>query len=73
MRCTSYRIALLLCGDIGTVLDAIKKREPDLVGVPISSQKAMAEAFMKNDVARDVARFYLSDKFFDLWKKYMKR
>jgi tetratricopeptide (TPR) repeat protein len=73
MRCTSYRIALLFCGDIGTVLDAVKKREPDLVGVPISSQKSMAEAFMKNDVARDLAGFYLSDLFHDYWKKYLKR
>jgi hypothetical protein len=55
------------------VLDAIKKREPDLVGVPVSSQKSMTEAFMKNDLARDIAGFYLSDQFYDYWKKYLKR
>jgi tetratricopeptide (TPR) repeat protein len=73
MRCTSCRIALLGCGDIGTVLDAIKKREQDLVGVPTSTPKAITDAFMKNDVARETARFYLSKLFQDLWRTYLKR
>ncbi|MFH1436841.1 MAG: hypothetical protein ABIJ56_14130, partial [Pseudomonadota bacterium] len=72
MKCTAYRVALLGCGDIGTILDAMKKREPELKGVPLSSQKAMRKAFMKNEVARDIAAFGLSDTFLDLWYKYLK-
>jgi len=73
IKATSLRLALLRCGDIGAVLDMLKKREPDLVGIPASNPEGICNAFSKNEFTKEVARFVLSRAYVDLWRKYLKR
>ena len=57
MQVTGMRLALLACGDLGAVLDAVKKRDPSLIGRPLATAEARRDAFSHSDLATAIIRF----------------
>ncbi|MBW2260677.1 MAG: tetratricopeptide repeat protein [Deltaproteobacteria bacterium] len=70
MQATALRLALLACGDPGAVLDAIKKRDPELLGVPLTNAHARRKAFERSDLAMAVLRFIQDPETVQLWTRY---
>jgi hypothetical protein len=70
MQVTALRLALLACGDPGSILDAIKKRDPGLLGIPVTNARALRQAFSRSDLALAIFAFILDPDTVGLWKKY---
>ncbi len=70
MQATALRLALLACGDPGAVLDAIKKRDPELLGVPLTNAHACRKAFERSDLALAILRFVQHPDTVRLWTRY---
>ncbi len=73
MQATVLRLALLACGDPGAVLDAIKKRDPELLGVPLTNAHACRKAFERSDMALAFLRFIQHPDTVRLWTRYSGR
>jgi len=71
MQATAMRLALLAAGDLGSVLDAVKKRDPVLIGVPLTSTQSRREAFERSELAMDLLRFVLTPSTAELWERYV--
>jgi tetratricopeptide (TPR) repeat protein len=71
MHATTLRLALLAAGDLGAVLDAVKKRDPVLIGVPLTNAQSRREAFARSDQALAVVRFLLDAGTPELWRRYV--
>jgi tetratricopeptide (TPR) repeat protein len=70
MQVTAMRLALLASGDPGSVMDAIKKRDPELLGVPLTNAHTSRQAFSRSDLAMAIIRFLEDAETERLWKKY---
>lgn len=59
---TAARAGLLVCEDVGTALDHIKRSDKDLVGLPMTTTQEMVGCLRRSDAVVDLLRFLLSDE-----------
>ena len=59
---TAARAGLLVCEDIGTALDHIKRNDKELVGLPMTTTQEMVGCLRRSENVVDLLRFLLSDE-----------
>ena len=61
MERTANRAGLLVCEDIGTALEHIKRNDKELAGLPMTTTQEMVGCLRRSDAVVDLLRFLLSD------------